>query len=45
MTEPIVCHKGKCTYEKKEDFEDECENCNEVEEIEHELIKKEVRGK
>ena len=37
MSDQVRCHKGKCE-EKEKNFLDECIDCNEVEEIEHELL-------
>jgi hypothetical protein len=38
MTEPIVCHKGRCRYKKKQSVDD-CIDCDIVEQIEHDLLK------
>jgi len=38
MTKPVVCHKGRCGYKKK-NFLDECIDCDIVEQIEHDLLK------
>ena len=43
MTEPIVCRDGKCKYKKRQ-FLDECIDCDVVEQIEHELLKKELKN-
>ncbi|MBW2965455.1 hypothetical protein KY363_08415 [Candidatus Woesearchaeota archaeon] len=43
MTEPVVCHEGKCAY-KKRDFLDECIDCDMAEQIEHDLLRKEIKG-
>ncbi|MFH1054269.1 MAG: hypothetical protein V1740_07660 [Candidatus Woesearchaeota archaeon] len=41
MTEPVVCHKGKCEYKDKS-FLDDCIDCSLSEQIEHDLLKKNV---
>ena len=38
MTEDVVCKKGVCRY-RKEELNDDCPECNEVERIEKELMK------
>jgi len=40
MTEPVVCHEGRCNYKnKKRNNLDECIDCDVVEQIEHDLLK------
>lgn len=39
MTEPVVCRDGKCDYKyRKNDFLDECIDCDLVDQIEHDLL-------
>ena len=44
MTKQVKCHAGKCEYTDKEDVSDECVGCDFAEEIEHDLLKKQVKG-
>jgi hypothetical protein len=43
MTEPVVCHKGKCSYKDTQSL-DECLDCDIVEQIEHDLLSKDLKG-
>ncbi|MBW2971911.1 hypothetical protein KY359_02645 [Candidatus Woesearchaeota archaeon] len=43
MTEPVVCHEGKCSYKKRKAI-DECIDCDVVEMIEHELLRESLSG-
>lgn len=46
MSEEVVCKKGKCEYTDdglNREWKDECRDCDEVEQIEHELLKKAKR--
>jgi len=43
MTEPIVCREGKCNYkDKRRKALDECIDCDLSEQIEHDLLRKEL---
>lgn len=42
MTEPVVCHSGKCRYKKK-DFLDDCIGCDMADQIEHDLLKESLK--
>ena len=42
MTEPIVCRDGTCKYKKQGPL-DECVDCNLAEQIEHDLLKKDLK--
>jgi hypothetical protein len=39
MTEPVICHNGKCRYAyRNPEFLDECVDCDIVKQIEHDLL-------
>ena len=42
MTEPVICHEGKCKYKKPRVSIDECIDCDLAEQIEHDLLKEEL---
>lgn len=44
MTKNVKCHAGKCEYVEQLEFPDECGDCDVVEQIEHDLMKKQVKG-
>lgn len=43
MTEPVICKEGKCKYKYRQHI-DECIDCDIVEEIDKELLKKSMTG-
>lgn len=42
MTQDIVCNKGKCIDQNSSDYLDECIDCTIAENIERDLLKKEI---
>jgi hypothetical protein len=42
-TEPVRCREGRCEYRRKDPL-DECIDCDLAEQIEHDLLKCDIRG-
>lgn len=43
MTKDVICNKGKCEYEDQDlEHLDNCVDCDEVEQIEHDLLKEQI---
>jgi len=42
MTEPVVCHAGRCKDRRA--FLDECLDCDLVEQIEHDLFAEDIKS-
>jgi hypothetical protein len=42
MTEPVVCHIGRCR--DKRTYLDECIDCDILEQIEHDLFAEDIRA-